>query len=205
MSDFDNLAADLNKSKCRSTLLLAIKAGRKAVNSGVNSSTTVIQHSDLLAEKETFTSKQGSNERYKQRVGKITSSKLPILIGLSGKNEFDKAWECIRNKVPEESKSFQNFKRGKIYESIAADTFEHFSGLKLSERPLILHPNDPEHYAASPDRILDVGSIFLQSYESDELIELNGKYILEIKTRDVGSVKPLELINASHVCQCSCK
>ena len=56
VSDFDNLAADLNKSKCQNTLLLAIKAGRKAVNSGVNSSTTVIQHSDLLAEKETFTS-----------------------------------------------------------------------------------------------------------------------------------------------------
>ena len=97
VSDFDNLAADLNKSECQSTLLLAIKAGRKAVNSGVISSTTVIQHSDLLAEKETFTSKQleGSNEWYKQRVGKITSSKLPTLIGLSGKNEFDKAWECI--------------------------------------------------------------------------------------------------------------
>ena len=55
VSDFDNLAADLNKSKCQSTLLLAIKAGRKAVNSGVNSSTTVEQHSKLLAEKETFT------------------------------------------------------------------------------------------------------------------------------------------------------
>ena len=199
VSDFDNLAADLNKSKCQSTLLLAIKAGRKAVNSGVNSSTTVVQHSELLAEKETFTSKQGSNEWYKQRVGKITSSKLPTLIGFSGKNEFDKAWECIRNKVQEETKSFQNFKRGKIYESIADDTFEHSSGLKLSESPLILHPNDPEHYAASPDRILDVGSIFLRSYESDELIELNGKYILEIKTRAIGSVKPLELINASHV------
>ena len=51
VSDFDNLAADLNKSKCQSTLLLAIKAGRKAVNSGVNSSATVVQHTDLLAEK----------------------------------------------------------------------------------------------------------------------------------------------------------
>ena len=70
MSDFDNLTADLNKSKCQSTLLLAIKAGKKAVNSGVNSSTTVVQHSDFLAEKETFTPKQGSNEWYRQRVGK---------------------------------------------------------------------------------------------------------------------------------------
>ena len=77
--------------------------------------------------------------------------------------------------------------------------------MKLSESPLILHPNDPEHYAASPDRIVDIidfGSIFLRSYESDELIELNEKYILEIKTIAIGSVKPLELINASRVCQC---
>ena len=31
---------------------------------------------------------------------------------------------------------------------------------------------------------------------------MNGKYILEIKTRAVGSVKPLKQINTSHVCQC---
>ena len=199
MCDFDNLTADLSKSKSQSTLLLAIKAGKKAVNSDVDSSSTVVQHSDLLAEKETLSPKQGSNEWYRQRVGK---KKLPTLIGLSGKNEFHKAWKCIRNKVPEEGKSFLNFKCGKIYESIAADTFKYSSGLKLSESPLILNPNDPEHYAASPDRILEVGSIFLRSYKSDELIELDGKYILEIKTRAVGSVRPLELINASHVCQC---
>ena len=154
--DFDNLAADLNKSKCHSTLLLAIKAGKKAVNSGLNSSAIIEQHYNLLAEKETLTPKQGSNEWYRQRVGKITSSKLPTLICLSGKNKFHKAWECIRNKIPEESNSFLNFKCGKIYESIATDTFEHSSGFKLSESPLILHPNNPEHYAASPERILDI-------------------------------------------------
>ena len=85
VSDFDNLAADLNKSKCQSTLLLAIKAGKMAVNSGLNSSAAIEQHSNLLSEKETLTPKQGSNEWYGQRVGKITSSKLPTLIGLSGK------------------------------------------------------------------------------------------------------------------------
>ena len=194
MCDFDNLTADLSKSKSQSTLLLAIKAGKKAVNSDVDSSSTVVQHSDLLAEKETLSPKQDSNEWHRQRVGK---RKLPTLIGLSGKNEFHKAWKCIRNKVSEESKSFLNFKCGKIYESIAADTFEYSSGLKLSESPLILHPNDPEHYAASPERILDVGSIFLC-----DRTEWDHKYILEIKTRAVGSARPLELINASHVCQC---
>ena len=65
VSDFDNLAADLNKSKCQSTLLLAIKAGKKAVNSGLNSSAIIEQHSNLLAEKETLTPKQGSNEWYR--------------------------------------------------------------------------------------------------------------------------------------------
>ena len=79
VSDFDNLAADLNKSKCHSTLLLAIKAGKKAVNSGLNSSAIIEQHYNLLAEKKMLTPKQGSNEWYRQRVGKITSSKLPTL------------------------------------------------------------------------------------------------------------------------------
>ena len=91
VSDFDNLAADLNKTKCQSTLLLAIRAGKKAVNSDLNSSAVIEQHSNLLSEKETLTPKQGSNEWYRQRVGKITSSKLPTLIGLSGKKRIPRS------------------------------------------------------------------------------------------------------------------
>ena len=64
----------------------------------------------------------------------------------------------------------------KICESIGDDTFEHSSGLELRESPLTLQPNDPEHYAASPDRNLDVSSMFLRCYESSEFIELNGKF-----------------------------
>ena len=97
MSDFDNLAAYLSKSKCQSAVLLAIKAAKKgAYSTGTNSSTTVTQRVNVLAKKETFTPKQGSGEWCRQRVGKITSSKLLTLVGLSGKNEFHKAWECIR-------------------------------------------------------------------------------------------------------------
>ena len=76
----------------------------------------------------------------------------------------------------------------KICESIGADRSEQSSGLELRESALILQPNDPEHYVASSNRILDVSSMFLRCYGSNEFIELNGKYILEIKTRAVGSL-----------------
>ena len=92
VSDFDNLAADLSKSECQSAILLAIKAAKKAVYyTGINSSTTVIQRFNVLAKKETFKPKQSSDEWYRQRVGKINSSKLLTLVGLSGNNEFHKA------------------------------------------------------------------------------------------------------------------
>ena len=35
---------------------------------------------------------------------------------------------------------------------------------------------------------VDTSSMFLRCYESSEFIELNGKYILEIESRDVGSL-----------------
>ena len=63
MGDFNNLAADLSKSECQSAVLLATKAAKKAVYyTGVNFSTTVIQRFNVLAEKELFTPKQGSDE-----------------------------------------------------------------------------------------------------------------------------------------------
>ena len=42
----------------------------------------------------------------------------------------------------------------------------------------------------------------MKSFQTGELRELTGKYILEIKTRAIGSLKPLERVTASHVCQC---
>ena len=105
-------------------------------------------------------------------------------------------------KYREEKKSFPNFERGKFYEPIAANAFENASGIKLSESPLILHSNYPEHYGASHDRLFEVNSFFLKSFQTVELRELTGKYILEIKTRAIDSLKPLERVTASRVCQC---
>ena len=67
VSDFDNLAADLSKSKCQSDILLAINAAKISVYyTGINSSTIVIQRFNVLAEKETFRPKQSSDEWYRQ-------------------------------------------------------------------------------------------------------------------------------------------
>ena len=107
-----------------------------------------------------------------------------------------------QTKTPRKEKSFPNFERGKFYEPIAANTFDNGSGIKLSEGPLILHPNYPEHYGTSPDRLFEVNSFFLKSFKTGELRELTGKCILEIKTRAIGRLKPLERVTASHVCQC---
>ena len=201
-NDFSKLEIDLSKTINPSTLLLAIKAGRQSLQSSVESST---QQTTISSSYQTITTqqpKQGSSEWHDLRVGKITSSKIPSLIGLSGINEYKKAWVCISQKYREEKKSFPNFERGKFYEPTAANAFENASGIKLSESPLILHPSYPEHYGASPDRLFEVNSFFLKSFQTGELRELTGKYILEIKTRAIGSLKPLERVTASHICQC---
>ena len=64
----------------------------------------------------TDTSKQRSEAWFSERVGKITSSKAPAVIGLYGKKEFSETWDCIKNKLPEPTKNFRNFQRGVIYE-----------------------------------------------------------------------------------------
>ena len=144
--------------------MLAIKAGRQSLQSSVESST---QQTAISSSYQTITTqqpKQGSSEWHDLGVGKITSSKIPSLIGLSGINEYKKAWACISQKYREEKKSFPNFERGKFYEPIAANAFENASGIKLSESPLILHPSYPEHYGASPHRLFEVNSFFLKTF-----------------------------------------
>ena len=182
--------------------MLAIKAGRQSLQSSVESST---QQTAISSNYQTITAqqpKQGSSEWHDLRVGKITSSKIPSLIGLYGINEYKKAWACISQKYRDEIKSFPNFERGKFYEPITANAFENASGIKLSESPLILLPNYPDHYGASSDRLFEVNSFFLKGFQTDEIRELTGKYILEIKTCAIGSLKPLERVTASYVCQC---
>lgn len=44
---------------------------------------------------------QGSKEWFNSRVGIITASKIPALLGLCGHKEFDSSWFCIHNKLDE--------------------------------------------------------------------------------------------------------
>ena len=44
---------------------------------------------------------QGLPEWFTNRIGMITASKLPALLGMNGHKEFDTAWFCINNKLDE--------------------------------------------------------------------------------------------------------
>ena len=75
---------------------------------------------------------QGSKEWMACRVGVITASKLPSLLGLCGQKEFDSSWFCVRNKLNESTyrpKKFRNFERGKMFEAAALDNFSKVSGM----------------------------------------------------------------------------
>ena len=75
---------------------------------------------------------QGSEEWHSLRVGTVTASKLPRLLGFNGQKEFNQAWVCIHNKVDERKvapKKFKNFSRGIEFEGRAIQLFEDLSGL----------------------------------------------------------------------------
>jgi len=74
---------------------------------------------------------QGSEEWLNIRIGVITASKLPSLLGLSGHKEYESSWFCIKNNLNESTfkpKKFRNFQRGKIYEKAALENFSKLSG-----------------------------------------------------------------------------
>jgi len=82
---------------------------------------------------------QGSREWFASRIGIITASKLPALLGLNGNKEFDAAWFCINNKLDENvyrPKHFKNFERGKKFENAALSNFTKVSGETFD--PLII-------------------------------------------------------------------
>ena len=199
-ASYKQLEVDLEKSSAPSMLLLAIKTGRKAIAHNIESESPPVAP-DVLPPLQASSSKQGSEAWFASRVGKVTSSKVPLLIGLSGQKEFNNSWSCIADNVEEEHKTFLNFERGKRYESVAACEFEAASGLGLFESPFVPYPDDPEHFGASPDRLFEIDSFFLRD-RRNALIELSGKYIVEIKTRATGSSQPLQTLNGSHICQC---
>ena len=145
--------------------------------------------------------KQGSSEWFAARVGKITSSKISSLVGLNGRKELESAWYCVKEKIQEPSKHLANFERGKLFEPVAANAFQRSSGLLLVESPFVLHPKNPSRYGASPDRTFDTVSYPMHDIQGN-VIELKVKFIIEIKTRAIGSSAPLQQINGCHILQC---
>ena len=148
--------------------------------------------------------RQGTEEWLLQRVGKITSSQGPYLIGHYGCRLFQESWDCIQKCIPERARMLPNFERGKQFESEAAKHFKRISDIKLAESPFIPHRRDA-NYGAMPDRIFYIIRNLIEDESVKNVIELKGKIILEIKTRALGYPEPLTYINGSHVVQCMIK
>lgn len=75
---------------------------------------------------------QGKGEWHTLRVGKITASKIPSLLGFCGHKQFNQAWFCIHNKLDENKdapKKFKNYTRGVEFEGKAIELFEEMTGM----------------------------------------------------------------------------
>ena len=142
----------------------------------------------------TDTSKQRSEAWFSERVGKITSSKAPAVIGLYRKKEFSETWDCVKNKLPEPTKTFRNFQRGIIYEEAAAACFSAETGATPSECAMFVLTFH-NRFPASLDRSFDGEAC---SMLTNPLAE---QCFLETKTREEGQTGPLFSVTASDVCQ----
>ena len=74
---------------------------------------------------------QRSEGWFHKRIGKVTSSKAPALIGLQGREEFVETWDCIVNKKEEPPKNF-SFQRGIKFEPSAVKCFSAASGAEVN-------------------------------------------------------------------------
>ena len=145
--------------------------------------------------------KQRSEEWFKERIGKVTSSKAPAAIGLYGSKTFIETWECIKNNKQEPSKHFRNFERGVQFEDSAANCFSIESGATLWECGIFVLVSD-NRFAASPDRVFQGETCSeLTNVRTKQKTKLTGQCLLEIKTRAEGQSEPLTSVTAAHVCQ----
>ena len=117
------------------------------------------------------------------RIGVITASKAPALLGLHGLKEFDNAWFAIKNKIDESKLNpkrakLPNFIRGKQEEKNAINQFSNDSSFETVQCGYFRHPSD-DRFGASPDGII------------------NGQEqsLIEIKTRSLPNKKQLEKMN----------
>lgn len=130
---------------------------------------------------------QCTNDWRALRVGVITASKVPGLLGFCGMKEFDRSWFAIRNKLdenvlnPKRSK-LPNFIRGKQEESNALAQFCQDSNFNIIPCGYFKHPKD-ERFGASPDGV---------STEEQE-------FLVEIKTRSLPNKSELAKLEQEEV------
>ena len=138
---------------------------------------------------------------FRERIGKVTSSKAPALIGLQGRKEFIETWDCIVNNKEEPPKNFRNFQRGIKFESSAVDCFRSDSGAEVKECGMFPLESD-RRFGASPDRTFQGETCReLVDVNTGIRIALSGLCLLEVKTRADGCTEPLNAVAGAHVCQ----
>ena len=143
---------------------------------------------------------QRSSEWFRRRIGKITSSKAPAVIGLQRKREFQETWDCIRNKKAEPLKNFRNFHRGIIFEDEAANCFASESAAVVEKCGLCFLESD-QFYEASPERtFLGETCKTLVDIKTGKQVSLSGLCLLEIKTRAEGNLEPLSSVIFYFLC-----
>ena len=117
---------------------------------------------------------QCSNEWRALRVGTITASKVPSLLGFNGVKEFDNGWFAIKNRIDEH---VLNPRRSKLPNFIRQQ-FQNDSKMGVSQCGYFKHPSD-SRFGASPDGVSTGWQQFL----------------VEIKTRSLPNNTQLEKLN----------
>lgn len=202
------LCEDLASSKCPKVVSEVLKLNSviekenvsAVVDVSVSDSMQVCQDKESVSEV-SLPAAQRSSEWFSMRIGKVTSSKAPAVIGLQGRREFQETWDCIRNKKAEPSKHFRNFDRGIVFEDEAAKCFASESAAVVKKCGLFILGSD-QTYGASPDRtFLGETCKKLVDIKTGGQVTLSGLCLLEIKTRAEGNLEPLASVTGSNVAQ----
>ena len=199
------LCDDLASSKCPKVVseILKLNFVKEKENVSVDKSCFAISDPIQVCQNKGNVTEvaQRSSEWFSKRIGKITSSKAPAVIGLQGKREFQETWDCIENKKAEPSKNFRNFHRGIIYEDEASECFASESAAVVEKCGLFILESD-QFYGASPDRtFLGETCKTLVDIQTGKQVSLSGLCLLEIKTRSEGNLEPLASVTGAHVAQ----
>ena len=120
---------------------------------------------------------QNTDEWKNIRNFKVTGSRVPSLLGIYGKRNFDVYWDVVLNGTVEKDISgIVNIRRGHLYEKEAIEYFEKESKSTTSICGFFLHPLN-SNYGASLDALGSAG------------------ILVEIKTRAANADEPLTSLN----------